>query len=136
MGFHRFPKNKIRIAGLVIFNSQGQVLLLEYKGKWDLPKGHVEDGETFLEGALRECKEETGLDYKYDLDVFPHHFVSIPSKKLLRFYLGFSNSEVEISDEHDSYEWVTIPEAIGLLGRDNTFSHVIQMLSIPAQYFI
>ena len=136
MGFHRFPKNKIRIAGFVVFNSQGEVLLLEYQGKWDLPKGHVEEGETFLEGALRECREETGLDHKYDLEVFPYHFVNVPSKKLLRFYLGFSDSDVEISDEHDGYEWVSVPEALRLLGRDNTFSHVIQMLSIPAQYFI
>jgi 8-oxo-dGTP pyrophosphatase MutT (NUDIX family) len=136
MGFHRFPKNKIRIAGVVVFNSQEQVLLLEHNGVWDLPKGHVEDGESYLEGALRECREETGLSHRHDLEVFPYHFVNVPSKKLLRFYLGFSDGDVEISDEHDDFAWVSVREATHLLGQDNTFSHVVQMLAIPAQYFI
>ena len=35
-------------------------------GHWGVPKGHVEDGETEEETALREIKEEVGLDVILD----------------------------------------------------------------------
>lgn len=43
-------------------------LLLEYQTNdhWSFPKGHVEPGETELATALREVKEETGLDIIID----------------------------------------------------------------------
>ena len=33
-----------------------------WKNSYSIPKGHIEDGESKLDAALRECKEETGLD--------------------------------------------------------------------------
>ena len=52
-------------GGVVIF--RGKILLLykNYRNKyegWVLPKGTVEAGEEFKETALREVKEETGVD--------------------------------------------------------------------------
>lgn len=55
---------KEKSAGAVIINDK-KVLLLHYSsGHWDFPKGHIEKGETELETAKREVKEETGLDIK------------------------------------------------------------------------
>ena len=36
-------------------------LLLRHPDRWDLPKGHVDPGETPAESALRELEEETGI---------------------------------------------------------------------------
>ena len=36
-------------------------LLMEHKDRWDLPKGHVDPGESDMEAALRELEEETGF---------------------------------------------------------------------------
>jgi len=47
-------------GGLVI-NENGEHLLIYRNGKWDLPKGHTEEGETIEETALREVIEETGI---------------------------------------------------------------------------
>lgn len=52
-------------GGVVIF--RGKILLLykNYKNKyegWVLPKGTVEEGENHTETALREVREETGVD--------------------------------------------------------------------------
>lgn len=52
-------------GGVVIF--RGKILLLykNYKNKyegWVLPKGTVEEGEDYTETALREVREETGVD--------------------------------------------------------------------------
>ena len=57
----------ISCGGIVIF--RGKILLLykNYKNRyegWVLPKGTVEEGETFEKTALREVKEETGVSAK------------------------------------------------------------------------
>lgn len=39
----------------------GKMLLIQRNGRWDLPKGKVEPGETLLQAALREVEEETGI---------------------------------------------------------------------------
>ncbi|WP_431213755.1 NUDIX hydrolase [Puia sp. P3] len=45
----------------LVFNFEDQLLLIFRHGKWDLPKGHFEKGETLESCAIREVKEETGL---------------------------------------------------------------------------
>lgn len=53
---------KIRKAGGgLIINEYGEILLIKRNGVWDLPKGHLEDGEEMYECAIREVQEETGL---------------------------------------------------------------------------
>lgn len=47
-------------AGGVVENEQGKILLMKRLGKWDLPKGKLDKGETIEECALREIEEETG----------------------------------------------------------------------------
>jgi ADP-ribose pyrophosphatase YjhB (NUDIX family) len=47
-------------AGGVVENSDGKILLMKRLGKWDLPKGKLDKGETIEECALREIEEETG----------------------------------------------------------------------------
>jgi 8-oxo-dGTP pyrophosphatase MutT (NUDIX family) len=51
----------IRAAGGLVINDQGKILMIFRRGKWDLPKGKFEDGETIEECAEREVTEETGL---------------------------------------------------------------------------
>ncbi len=52
---------KIPAAGGIVINELDQILIICRRSKWDLPKGHVDPGETFESCALREVKEETGL---------------------------------------------------------------------------
>lgn len=48
-------------AGGLITNSTGEILLMFRRGKWDLPKGKMDQTETPEQTALREVTEETGL---------------------------------------------------------------------------
>lgn len=51
-----------KACGAVIENKEGKILLIfQQNGFWGFPKGHVEEGETESETAVREVFEETGL---------------------------------------------------------------------------
>ena len=54
--------------GIIIVNGDGKILIGKRKGshsqKYSIPGGHLDIGETFEEGAIREIKEETDLDIK------------------------------------------------------------------------
>ncbi len=49
-------------AGGVVLNDQNQALMIHRNGRYDLPKGHWEEGETIEECAIREVMEETGVE--------------------------------------------------------------------------
>lgn len=51
----------IEAAGGVTFDPQGRLLVIKRWGKWDLPKGKMEEGESPAESALREVEEECGI---------------------------------------------------------------------------
>ncbi|HZF64438.1 MAG TPA: NUDIX domain-containing protein [Chitinophagaceae bacterium] len=51
----------IQAAGGLAYNQQNQILLIFRRGKWDLPKGKLDDGEDLADCAVREVQEETGL---------------------------------------------------------------------------
>ena len=57
-------------CGIVILNPDRELLLCHVTGQdhWDLPKGGLDAGETPLEAALRETREETGLSLDAEAD--------------------------------------------------------------------
>lgn len=54
-------KTKIIAGGGLVLNDGGELLMIFRRGKWDLPKGKLDAGETIEACAIREVKEETGL---------------------------------------------------------------------------
>jgi mutator protein MutT len=51
----------IQAAGGIVTNEEGAILIMFRRGKWDLPKGKIDEGETPEQCAVREVAEETGL---------------------------------------------------------------------------
>ena len=51
----------VQAGGGLVRNQSGKMLFIFRKGKWDLPKGKIDKGETLEKGAKREVKEETGV---------------------------------------------------------------------------
>jgi bis(5'-nucleosidyl)-tetraphosphatase len=94
-------------------------LLMEHPDRLDLPKGHVDPGESDLECALRELEEETGItdgdievveDFVYETN-YPvsgrRYGGGGIITKTLRIFLGrlLTDLEIEVS-EHDGHRWV------------------------------
>jgi 8-oxo-dGTP pyrophosphatase MutT (NUDIX family) len=94
-------------------------LLMKHPRRWDLPKGHADEGETELQCALRELQEETGIS-PADIEVDPvfrfEHSYPVNQKryggqgridKLLRIFLGRLIRPVDIVvTEHDGHAWL------------------------------
>ena len=62
-GWNRFTQNfpPIPAAGGLVLNKQKEILFIYRGNKWDLPKGHIEKGETKETAAIREVVEECGI---------------------------------------------------------------------------
>ncbi len=54
-------KRKIIAAGGLVSNNRNELLMIFRRGKWDLPKGKLDEGESIEACALREVEEETGI---------------------------------------------------------------------------
>ncbi|MFA6513825.1 MAG: NUDIX hydrolase [Patescibacteria group bacterium] len=81
-------ENELTKASFVYMTQDDKVLLLQEsgrlsRGRWSFPGGHVEPGESFEQGAIREAFEESG--YQVKLDKIIYHKI-IPNTE----YLGNS----------------------------------------------
>ncbi len=94
-------------------------LLLHYpRGYWDFPKGKLEEGETPLEAALREVKEETGLTadiYEGFTDTLKYLYKNPHGEmvdKTVTYFVGHAHSrEIVLSDEHIGSAWLSYTDA-------------------------
>lgn len=95
-------------------------LLLRAYHHWDFPKGLREDGETPLEAAQREVREETSID-ALDFDWGERFMETGPYSrgKTARYYLARTTQETIVMGpspetgvpEHHEWRWVTFDEA-------------------------
>jgi bis(5'-nucleosidyl)-tetraphosphatase len=111
-------------AGIVVYrlgeDCSRAYLLLQYPGKyWDLPKGKLEDDEGWLDAALRETKEETGLDisvhdnFEYNYAYAFNNSRGNKVEKTVVFFVGLAkqDSQVTLSYEHIDYLWLSYEQA-------------------------
>ena len=118
------PTRKEVSAGFVIFkiDSPRRYLLLTHKGRYDLPKGLKQAGESDMTAATRELWEETGIASPKAIPGFvcrKHYFYrwreDLVSKDVVYFLAEHKAGEIVISVEHDGYAWLTKDEAFGRL---------------------
>lgn len=79
----------INAAGGRVHNSKDEVLFIFRSGKWDLPKGKIEEGEEVRDAAIREVEEEcgiSGLSIKHELPSTFHVYTQDGKEILKRTY--------------------------------------------------
>ena len=87
-------------CGVLLFNEHDELLLAHATGNrhWDVPKGLAEPGESPLAAALRETREETGIDLDASgwADLGRHAYR--PAKDLHLFARRVSTTQVCVSE--------------------------------------
>ena len=110
-------------AGGVVFRvheASRLVLLVRAKRNpqaWIFPKGHIEEGETAREAALRETREEAGVDGRVIDHLAPMQFESGRGTVEVEYYLLEWTRDVPASEERER-RWCSVEEASGLLEFD------------------
>ena len=116
-------------AGGVIYRKHAdniEIALIHVRHRWGLPKGHIEKGERSNEAAVREVREETGLEgqvrkrlgdirYSYRHKTATGKPVRI-YKRVYFYLLRYLKGDVRDHDnEVDEARWFPIQEALNLL---------------------
>ena len=129
-------------AGIIIYRKteDGTKFLILYHGRgyWNFPKGKIESEEKSFQAAIREIREETGLN-RNDLR-FDEYFKAyekftfwrrlgrqnVKVFKIVIFYLAETkNPVIKISKEHSGYGWFTYREAMKILGKHKDSQRVL-----------
>ena len=144
--------------GIIIVNKDGDILIGKRKGrhaqKFSIPGGHLEMGETFEQGAIREIKEEKGVLRElteesglYDFlcvekidKVFAHYFNFNKKKNMVAlatcFLVILKSTKLKSTnfDEHEEFElkWVNPKDLFSiweLHSEDKNYDHWIYFLT-------
>ena len=122
-------RNEVSAGGIVFRAGEGEAfdvaIIRTHEGRWQLPKGWIEDGEAAEATAVREVREEAGVDaeivaplgdirYQYvsNYEAEPARVHKIVHMFLLRYVAGSTNDH---DDEVTEARFVVIDEAIRML---------------------
>ncbi|MDB5207332.1 MAG: hypothetical protein JWR72_2407 [Flavisolibacter sp.] len=126
----------ITAAGGLVHTKDNDLLLIFRKGKWDLPKGKLEEGENLETCALREIEEETGaspLLIESPLHVTYHTYFERGVHILKESYWFLVKADEraplkpQVQEDISECRWVPVDE----LGRylDNTHASIIDVIN-------
>ena len=107
-----------RLAGA---DKEYLIVYEQFSQAWSLPKGHMEPGETEIQTALRELREETGLTAQLEETkrVVTSYPVGPRSRKEVIFFPGKVQGEVSVRPgEIETFRWVKAEELQNFLFPD------------------
>ena len=136
---------EIPAAGGIVRSDSGYLFIFR-RGKWDLPKGKVETGESNEKAAVREVCEETGLQYAEIIcelpstwHVYHNTFVNDKEEYVLKktsWYLMESSDKQDLVPESgediEHAKWIS-PENLKIV-EENTFTNLLPLIKMLKQH--
>lgn len=130
----------IDAAGGIVENSKKEILLIQRLGKWDLPKGKIDEHETPEDCAIREIEEETGAsnliitdtlgETYHTYDAYGKHFLKKTYWYLLKCK-GKQNLIPQTTEDITALEWCNAKELQKI--KKNTYPAILDVLSRYAE---
>jgi len=122
-------------AGGVVENRKGELLFIKRLGRWDLPKGKVEKGETIEAAAIREIEEECGINslvLKRSL-LSTFHTYRLQQKHILKetswFEVTYQGAQTLVPQQEEGITAVCWMSKDGLQPvYDNTYTSIVEVL--------
>ena len=111
----------IATVAAIIKNDEGKILLTRrnvepFKGQWCLPGGHIDQFENTRDAAVREVKEETGLDFDANfLNYSDEIIVERDIHAVVMVFTGYGKGQIETQEsEVTKVGWYSLDEARSL----------------------
>lgn len=129
-----YPVHPLVGVGALIHDGEGRVLLIKRrfepnKGRWSLPGGLLETGETLVEAGKREVREELGVEmeveklFQVSEEMIKDHEAKTRFHFVLVDYLASlpkRGAMITLNEESESFKWFRPEEVEGLDATENT----------------
>ena len=119
-------------CGAIVVDDEKVLLVKHNAGHWDFPKGHVEEGETEIETAIREVKEETNIDIKIEKE---NKYISeySPKENVMKTVIYFIGEKVGGEDkpqieEVSDVEWIDVNKAVERITHQRSKEIMMQVI--------
>jgi len=125
MKFFDQPVKIVAAAGGLVWRQSGErreliVIRRRRREDWTLPKGKVKPGESWLQCAVREVREETGFDVEVESHAGWVCYDTGDITKVVRFWnmKPVGESRFESSEEVESVHWLAPQDALKRLDHE------------------
>lgn len=124
----------IKAGGGIVKNGYGEYLFIHRLGKWDLPKGKVEDNEKVKSAAKREVEEECGIRVNYvgNKACNTYHIYTMKGKVVLKdtawYEMGVNKRPTlkpQTEEDIDKAEWLSVSQLKKV--KKNTYPLVLDL---------
>ena len=114
---------EVKAAGGVVWRPAGDTVAIAVAHRpryddWSLPKGKLDEGESWEDAAVREVEEETGIRCRLGEELEPVSYQDRKGRaKVVRYWLMEPEDDTDFTpnDEVDQLRWLAPPEAADLL---------------------